>query len=178
MASKWTPLASGSERFRKRARRKTKARAKETVGESSLERPFQFKKSTVITPEERKSRMNVPPGRAVLDCGTAESLAGVSPAAMLAQACEYRGRKVGDDRKVEALEEKYNVRGAGEQVITPFIRLQVPGTLGRQDVHRASLMAARHHWLEMTLCFREVHQSICILVIAGWRFREEESRQR
>ena len=31
--------------------------------------------------------------------------------------------------------------------------------------HQASLIAARHHWLEMTICFSWVHQSICILVI-------------
>ena len=50
-------------------------------------------------PEERTSHINVPPGWAVLDCGAAWSLAGAAPAAMLAQACEKRGRKAGDDQK-------------------------------------------------------------------------------
>ena len=39
--------------------------------------------------------------------------------------------------------------------------------------NQASLMAARHHWLEMIICFRAVHRFICILVIAGWRSRQE-----
>ena len=79
--------------------------------------------------------MNVPPGWAVLDCGAARSLAGAESVAMLAQACEKRGRKAGDDRKVEAVEEKYHFRGIGEQVITSFIKLQVAGALGGQNVH-------------------------------------------
>ena len=60
---------------------------------------------------------------------------------MLAQACEERGRKVGDDRNVEAVEEQYHFRGIGEKVITSFIKLQVPGALGGQDVHYAPSIA-------------------------------------
>ena len=56
---------------------------------------------------------------------------------MLAQAGEKQGRERGDDHKVETVEEKYHVRGIGEQVIASFIKLQVPGALGRQDVHHA-----------------------------------------
>ena len=56
---------------------------------------------------------------------------------MLAQACEKRGRKAKDERKFEAVEEIYHFLGIGEQVITSFIKLQVPGTLGGQDVHYA-----------------------------------------
>ena len=70
--------------------------------------------------------MNVSLLWAVLDCGAAKSLAGAESAALLAQACEKRGRKAGDDRKVEAVEEKYHCRAIGAQVITSFIRLQVP----------------------------------------------------
>ena len=81
--------------------------------------------------------MNVLLGWAVLDCGAAESLAGAELAAMFGQACENRGRKAGDDRKVEAVEEKHHFRVIGEQVITSFIKLQVPGALGGQDVHYA-----------------------------------------
>ena len=58
--------------------------------------------------EERKSHMNVPLGWAVLDCAAAKSLVGAELAAMLGQAFEERGRKVGDDRKVEAVEEQYH----------------------------------------------------------------------
>ena len=49
---------------------------------------------------------DLPHGWAVLDCGTAKSLAGAELAATLAQACEKRGRKAGDDRKAEAVDEK------------------------------------------------------------------------
>ena len=64
--------------------------------------------------EERKSHMNVPLGWAVLDCGGAKSLADAEPAAMMAQACEKRGCKAGDDCKVEAVQEKSHFRGIGE----------------------------------------------------------------
>ena len=88
-------------------------------------------------PKEGTSHMNVSLLWAVLDCGAAKSLAGAESAAMLAQACEKRGRKAGDDRKVEAVEEKYHCRGIGAQQKTSFIRLQVPRTLGGQNVHHA-----------------------------------------
>ena len=61
------------------------------------------------------------------DCNVIWNLAGAVLAAVLAQACETPGCKAGDDRKVEAVEEKYHFRGIGEQVITSFIILQVPG---------------------------------------------------
>ena len=119
-------------------------------------------------PQERKSHMHVLLGWAVLDCGAAKSLGGAETAAMLAQACEKRGRKAGDDRKVEVVEEKYNLRGIGEQLITSLIKLQVPGALGGQDVHyapgitdgRTPPLAGRDH------LFLQVHESICILVSA------------
>ena len=53
-------------------------------------------------------------------------------------------------------------RGIGEQVITSFIKLQVVGGLGGRDVHFAANIT--YHWLEMTMCFRGFHQSICILL--------------
>ena len=45
-----------------------------------------------------------------------------------------RGRKAGDDRKVDAVEENIIFRGIGEQAITSFIKLQVPGAFGGRDV--------------------------------------------
>ena len=50
------------------------------------------------------------------------------------------------------MEEKYLFRGIGEQVITSFIKLQVPRTFGLQGVHNASNII--DHWLETTNCFR------------------------
>ena len=84
---------------------------------------------------------------------------------MLAQACEKRGRKAGDDRKVEAVEKKFHSRGTGEQVIKSMCIM-----------HQKSLIAVRHHRLEIIKLFRGVLQSICILMIAGWRHRQGESR--
>ena len=42
------------------------------------------------------------------------------------------------DLKVDAVEEKYHFRGIGEQLIPPFVQLQVLGALGGQDAHYAS----------------------------------------
>ena len=81
--------------------------------------------------------MNVRLGWELLDCGAAKSLVGAEFAAMLTQACQKRRRKVGDERKAEALEENCHFRGIGKQVITSFIKLQVLGALGGQDVHYA-----------------------------------------
>ena len=82
--------------------------------------------------------MSVPPGWAMLeDCGAAKSLTGADPSALLTQAREKRGRKAGDARKVEAVEEKHHFRRIGEQVITSLIKLQVPGVLGGQIVYYA-----------------------------------------
>ena len=36
---------------------------------------------------------------------------------------------------VEAVAERYHFGGIGEQMITPLVKLQVPGALGGQDVH-------------------------------------------
>ena len=76
-------------------------------------------------------------GSAGWRCGAATSLAGAEPVATLAQACEKRGRTAGKDRKNEAVEEQYYLRGVGEQVITSFIKLQVLGARRRQNVHHA-----------------------------------------
>ena len=101
--------------------------------ESRLNRPSQYKKCTVgIQEKEHFTCAFLLVGQCWI-CGAAKSLAGAEPAATLAQACEKRGRKAGDDRKVEAVDEKYHFRGIGEQVITSFIKVHVPGALGGQD---------------------------------------------
>ena len=66
--------------------------------------------------------------------------------------------------------EKYHVRGIGEQVVTSFIKLQVLGSLGVQDVHCAPgitdgsppPMAGHDHLLPWG---SSIH--LCHLVIAG-----------
>ena len=47
-------------------------------------------------------------GWAVLGFGAVKSLAGAEPAAVLAQAFEKPGRKAGDERKVEVVDDKYH----------------------------------------------------------------------
>ena len=114
----------------KKNHRKAKARAKAKGRRVKLEGALPIQEVYRGNPEERKSHMNVPLGSEVLDCGAPKSLAGGEPAAVLAQACEKRGRKARDDRKVDALEEKNHFRGTGEQVITSFTKLHVSGPLG------------------------------------------------
>ena len=100
--------------------------------------------------------MNVPPGWTVLHCGVAKRRAGAEPAAMLAQACDKRGRKAGCVLKVEAVEEQYRLHGIGEQVITSFIQFKCL-ELSKDKMcisNRASLMATRQHWSEVTTWFR------------------------
>ena len=69
----------------------------------------------------------------MLDHGAANNFSGAEPAAVLDQAYDKRGRKARDDRNVEAVEEKYHVRGIREQVIKFFIKLQMPGALGGKE---------------------------------------------
>ena len=90
-------------RAQERCHRKAKARAKDTVGESNLRRSFPIRDVCRGDPDDGKYHINVPLGWTVLDGGAAKSLAGAESAAMLAEACEKRGRKAGDDRKAEAV---------------------------------------------------------------------------
>ena len=73
--------------------------------------------------------MKVPPGYAVLDCGAAESLCGVKPVAQMAQTCAREGKRVGDKRDTEAIDESYHFRGIGNQIVGSFMTLRVPGRL-------------------------------------------------
>ena len=90
-----------------------------------FEEVFLFQEVYCGDPEERKSHMNFLAGWAVLDCGAAKSLVEAERAPVMAQACEKRSRKAGDDRKVESVEEKYHFPRTGEQVITPIMKVQV-----------------------------------------------------
>ena len=60
--------------------------------------------------KNQTSHMKVPPGYAVLDCGAAKSLCGV---AQMAQTCAREGKRVGDERDAEAIDESYHFRGIG-----------------------------------------------------------------
>ena len=63
------------------------------------------------------SHMKVPPGYAVLDCGAAKSLCGAKPVALMAQTCAREGKRVGDERDTEAIDESYHFRGIGNQIV-------------------------------------------------------------
>ena len=56
------------------------------------------------------SHMKVPPGCAVLDCGAAKCLCRAKPVAQMAQTCAREGKRLGDERHAEALDESYNFR--------------------------------------------------------------------
>ena len=73
--------------------------------------------------------MKVLPGYAVLDCGAAKSLCGAKPVALMAQACARDGKRVGDERDTEAIDESYHFRGIGNQM-----KLRVPGSIDGKEV--------------------------------------------
>ena len=57
------------------------------------------------------SHMKVPPGFAVLDCGAAKIVCGAKPVALMAQTCAREGKRIGDERDTEAIDESYHFRG-------------------------------------------------------------------
>ena len=94
------------------------------VGESSLKRPFRFKKCTVVI-RRNQIHVHAPLGWAVLDCGAGKSLAGAGLAAMLAQLREKRRRKPETIARLRLWMRN-----------TIFV-----GALGGQDAHYPN-----HHW--------------------------------
>ena len=74
------------------------------------------------------SHMKVPPGYAVRDCGAVKSLCGAKPVALMAQTCAREGKRVGDERDTEAIDESYHFRGIGNQIVSSFMKLRVPGS--------------------------------------------------
>ena len=80
------------------------------------------------------SPMKVPPGYAVLDCGAAKSLCGAKPVAQMAQTCAREGKRVGDERDTEAIDESYHFRRIGNQIVSSFMKLGVPGSIDGKEV--------------------------------------------
>ena len=80
------------------------------------------------------SHMKVPRGYAVLDCGAAKSLCGAKPVALMAQTCAREGKRVGDERDTEAIDESYHFRGIGNQIVSSFMKLRVPGSIDGKEV--------------------------------------------
>ena len=73
-------------------------------------------------------------GYAVLDCGAAKSLCGATPIAQMAQTCAREGKRVGDERGTEAIDESYHFRGIGNQIVSSFLKLRVPGSIDGKEV--------------------------------------------
>ena len=80
------------------------------------------------------SHTKVPPGYAVLDCGAAKSLCGAKLVALMAQTCAREGKRVGDERDTEAIDESYHFRGIGNQIVSSFMKLRVPGSIDGKEV--------------------------------------------
>ena len=80
------------------------------------------------------SHMKVLPGYAVLKCGAAKSLCGAKPVAQMAQTCAREGKRDGDERNTEAIDESYHFRGIGNQIISSFMKVRVPGSIDGKEV--------------------------------------------
>ena len=80
------------------------------------------------------SLVKVPPGYAILDCGAAKSLCGAKPVAVMAQTCARECKRVGDERDTEAIDESYHFRGIGNQIVSSFMKLRVPGSIDGKEV--------------------------------------------
>ena len=80
------------------------------------------------------SHVKVPLCYAVLDCGAAKSLSGAKPVALMAQICAREGKRVGDERDTEAIDESYHFRGIGNHIVSSFMKLRVPGSIDGKEV--------------------------------------------
>ena len=73
-------------------------------------------------------------GSGVLDGGAAKSLCGAKPVAQMAQTCAREGKRVGDKRDTEAFDERDHFRGIGNQIVSSFMKLRVPGSIDGKEV--------------------------------------------
>ena len=84
--------------------------------------------------KNQTSHMKVHLGYAVLDGGAAKSLCGAKPVAQMAQTCAREGKRVGDKRDTEAFDERDHFRGIGNQIVSSFMKLRVPGSIDGKEV--------------------------------------------
>ena len=99
------------------------------------------------------SHVKVPPGYAVLDCGAAKSLCGAKPVAVMAQTCAREGKRVGDERDTEAIDESYHFRGIGNRIVSSFMKLRVLGSIDGKEVSFTPSVTPGDilHWWEMII---------------------------
>ena len=71
---------------------------------------------------------------------------------------------MGDKRDTEAIDESYHFRGIGNQIVSSFMKLGVPGSIDGKEVRfrQASLQVTFVRWWEMIISFPGVAPSICI----------------
>ena len=69
-----------------------------------------------------------------MDCGAAKSLCGAKPIAQMAQTCAREGKRVGDEQDTEAIDESYHFRGIGNQIVSSFMKLRVPGSIDGKEM--------------------------------------------
>ena len=79
--------------------------------------------------------MKVPLGYAVLDCGAAKSLSGGETCRSDGtDMCAREGTRVGDKRDTEAIDESCHFRRLGNQIVSSFMKLRVPGSIDGKEV--------------------------------------------
>ena len=54
--------------------------------------------------------------------------------AQMAQTCAREGKREGDKRDTEAINESYHFRGIGNQIVSSFMKLRVPGSIIAKEV--------------------------------------------
>ena len=47
----------------------------------------------------------------------------------MAQTCAREGKRIGDERDTEAIDESYHFQGIGNQIVSSFMKLRVPGSI-------------------------------------------------
>ena len=52
----------------------------------------------------------------------------------MAQTCAREGKRVGDERDTEVTDESYHFRGIGNQIVSSFMKLRVPGSIDGKEV--------------------------------------------
>ena len=54
--------------------------------------------------------------------------------ALVAQTCARESKRVGDERDTRAIDESYHFRGIGNQIVSSFMKLRVPGSIDGKEV--------------------------------------------
>ena len=70
--------------------------------------------------------MKVPPGYAVFGFVVLPRVCVDKTDCSDAQTCAREGKRVGDERNTEAIDESYHFRGIGNQIVSSFMKLRVP----------------------------------------------------